>query len=387
MAYLNVVKREYKRFCKRPLVWSVAFIIPFTMCLLICLIFSKGSPTNLPIAVLDNDNSEISRLLVRNINTLPSCNVDYRVTSMSEGQQLINEGKAYAFFVIPKDFQKDILSLKQPELVFYYNNQRILIGGIISKDINTMIQTMLVGLDAKMRSKRGLPMEEAIKQANLIDVNDHIRSNPFFNYQYFLSLIAFGHILQIHMILTSLWAIGTEYKLGTAKEWLNCANGSILTAFLGKLTPYMLIFLVLFSILYLIYFVFLGIPFVGNVFIGFLSTLFFILTCLSLGAVFAGINGNFRYGLSNAAFYVAMGFAFAGVTYPVMAMPLAAKVYSATLPLTYWIQVMIDQSLRNIPYIYDWKHFAAILFIMTWGFCVLPRLKKFAYDETRWYQQ
>ena len=32
--------------------------MPLLMCLLICLIFSKGSPTNLPIAVLDEDNSE-----------------------------------------------------------------------------------------------------------------------------------------------------------------------------------------------------------------------------------------------------------------------------------------------------------------------------------------
>ena len=387
MAYSDVVKREFKRFYKRPLVWTISFVLPLLMCLLICLIFSKGSPTNLPIAVLDEDNSEISRLFVRNLNTLPSCNVAYMVTDYNEGHQLITEGKAYAFFAIPKDFQKDIYRLKQPNLVFYYNNQRILIGGIISKDVNLMVNTMLVGLDAKVRNKRGLPMDEAVKQANLIAINDHIKANPFFNYQYFLSLIAFGHILQIHIILTAVWALGTEFKLGTTKEWLKCANNSIIIAFLGKLTPYFLIFTILFTILYTIYFIFLSVPYVGSVIEGILATGLFIFACLSLSAVFLSINGNFRYGLSNAAFYVAMGFAFAGVTYPVMAMPWGAKLYSAIIPLSYWIQVMINQSLREIPPIYDFKNFIAIFLLACLGWIFLPRIKKLANDESRWYQQ
>lgn len=387
MAYTDVVKREFKRFYKRPLVWTISFILPMLMCLLICLIFSKGSPTNLPVAVLDEDNSEISRLFVRNLNTLPSCNVAYRVTDYNQGHQLLTEGKVYAFFAIPKNFQRDIFRLKQPKLVFYYNNQRILIGGIISKDVNLMVQTMLVGLDAKVRNKRGLPMDEAVKQANLITINDHIKSNPFFNYQYFLSLIAFGHILQIHIILTAVWALGTEFKLGTTKEWLKKADNSIVIAFLGKLTPYFLIFTILFTILYIIYFLFLGAPYVGSIITGILGTGIFIFSCLSLSAIFLSINGNFRYGLSNAAFYVAMGFAFAGVTYPVMAMPWAAKLYSAIIPLSYWVRIMINQSLRNIPPVYDLKNFIAIFLLVCLGWIFLPRIKKLANDESRWYQQ
>ncbi|MBR1942570.1 ABC transporter permease [bacterium] len=387
MAYTDVVKREIKRFYKRTLVWTIAFILPFAMCMLICLIFAKGSPTNLPVAVLDEDNSEISRMLVRNLNTLPSCNVSYRVTDLNEGHQLILEGRAYAFLVIPKNFQRDMYRLKQPKLVFYYNNQRILIGGIISKDVSAMVQTMLVGIDAKMRSKRGLPMEEAIKQSNLISIYEHVRSNPYFNYQYFLSFVAFGHMLQIHMILTSLWALGTEFKLGTTKDWLKTANGSIIIAFLGKETPYFIIFVILFLILHLICFGFMGIPYNGKILFGLFATFMFIVSCLSIALVFIGINGNFRYGLSNAAFYVAMGFAFAGVTYPTMAMPLAAKMYSSTLPLSYWIQVMIDQSLRAAPIVYDIRHIVSLFVLMLVGLLFLPRVKKLAKDETRWYQQ
>lgn len=386
MSILEVAKREIKRVCDNPIIWVVSFIMPLAMCLIICGIFSKGSPTNMPIAVLDEDNSVFSRMFVRDLETLPSCNIKYRVTSLMEGKQLLTEGKVYAFVGIPKNFQRDIYRLKQPKLLYYYNNQRILIGGIITKDVTTLVQTMMVGLDAKIRNKKGLPMEEAVKQANLIRIDDHVRSNPYFNYQYFLSIVAFGHILQIHLILAMVWALGTEFKYGTTKNWLKTADNSILIAFLGKMIPYIAIAITLFTVLYFIYFVILRIPYVGNIFFGVFSTLLFIISCYCISAIFISINGNFRYGLSNAAFYVAMGFAFAGVTFPVMAMPLIAKIYSCSLPLSYWVQVMIDQSLRQIPEIYDVKHLLSLLALMSLGLLALPRLKKLAMDEKRWYQ-
>ena len=385
-AFIKVLKREIKRVYKQELFWLLAFVIPLSLCLLMCFIFSKGSPTNLPIAVLNQDNSEISRMFVRNINTLPSCLVKYNVSNFQEGHQLLTEGKAYGFIAIPHNFQHDLYRLKQPKLLFYYNNQRILIGGIISKDINTLVQTMMVGIDVKIRTKYGMPMEEAIKQSNIINIKEHILSNPYFNYQYFLSLIAFGHILQINFILTMLWGLGSEFKRGTAKEWLRTANNSIFVAFFGKMIPYFVIYLLLFSVLYFIYFVILGVPYVGNVFMGIVATIIFVFTCCCVSIIFISINGNFRYALSGTAFYVAMGFAFAGVTYPTMAMPLIAKIYSYSIPITYWITTMINQSLRGVPFVYDIKNIVALVVLS--GVCLmfLPRVKRLALDESRWYQ-
>lgn len=386
MAYFEVVKREIERIFARPLGWVVSLVIPLSMCLLMCFIFGKGSPVDLPIAVYNADHSELSRLFVRNLNTLQSCKVKYQVTSFKEGQDLLTEGKIYGFIAIPKDFQRDIYRLKQPELMYYYNNQRILIGGIITKDVSSMLQSMVVGLDAKIRNKKGMPMEAAIAQANPIAIVDHVNSNPYFNYLYFLALIAFGHILQINMVMISVYAIGTEFKYGTTKEWLQIADNSMWTAILGKWTPYMAIFAVVFAILAVVYFGLYGVPFGGNAMLAVLATIAFMISCFAIGIIFMSINGNFRYCLSNSAFYVAMGFAFAGITFPTMSMPLFAKIYGALLPLSYWIQVMLDQTFRNFPIVYDLKHFVGMIVLAVLGFAALIRLKKLALDEKRWYQ-
>lgn len=386
MAYLEVIKREIKSIFVRPSGWVVSFVIPLFMCLLMCLLFAKGTPVNLPIAVYNADNSELSRMFVRNLNTLQSCEVKYQVTSFKEGQDLLTEGKIYGFIGIPKNFQRDIYRLKQPELMYYYNNQRILIGGIITKDVSAMLQSMVVGLDAKIRNKKGMPMEMAIAQANPIAISDHINANPYFNYLYFLALIAFGHILQINMVMISVYAIGTEFKYGTTKEWLDVADGSILTAVLGKWIPYMAIFMLVFVILGAVYFGFYGVPFGGNVLMAIIATILFMISCFAVGIIFISINGNFRYCLSNSAFYVAMGFAFAGITFPTMSMPLFARIYGALLPLSYWIQIMLDQTFRKFPCFYDLKHFFGMVILTALGFAALIRLKKLALDEKRWYQ-
>jgi len=386
MSYINVVKREINRLNKNALGWTVAFILPLILCIIICLIFGKATPRALPIGVLDSDNSKLSRTIIKSIDTLPSCKIKYYINDLQEGKNLLVEGKVYAILVIPKNFKNDMYKSKQPKVVFYYNNQRLLIGGIISKDVFMLIKTMQVGIDAKIKNKLGVPYNIAIKHSNLINVVDHARSNPYFNYFYLLTLTVFGHIVQIAMVLTSVWATGTEFKFGTTKEWLKEADNSMTTAILGKYTVYAIIFMLLFGILFCLYFGVYKAPYLGNLIVGLLGTLFFILAALGLGIIFISINGNFRFCLSMAAFYVAIGFALAGITFPTMAMPVEMQAYSATMPLTHWAQIMLDQSLRKIPWLYDIKCFIPFLCIILLAFLALFRLKKLAYDENRWFR-
>ncbi|MCQ2754952.1 MAG: ABC transporter permease, partial [bacterium] len=201
-----------------------------------------------------------------------------------------------------------------------------------------------------------------------------------------ISLTAFGHIMQIAISMTTVWAIGTEFKFGTTKEWLKAADGSIITAFLGKITPYFVVMMILFGIIDQLYYGIFGAPYAGNIPIGFLCTILFTIACQSLGIIFMSVNGNFRLGLSFCAFYVAIGFALAGVTFPVMAMPKVVQAYTSIMPLNYWVQILLDQSLRNIPYIYDFKFLLPLLAIIFVGHVALIRLKQLAYDETRWDQ-
>jgi ABC-2 type transport system permease protein len=50
-----------------------------------------------------------------------------------------------------------------------------------------------------------------------------------------------------------------------------------------------------------------------------------------------------------AGSYSATAFAFSGVTFPAMGMVLSAKIWSSILPLTYYIRIFVDQSMKGSP--------------------------------------
>ena len=386
MSFVDVAKHEFERLMSNRLILILMIALPLLLSLMICETFKSGTPTKLPIALLDLDNSELSRQFGRMIQSTPSCSIDYRVTDILEGQNLIKKGDAYALIVVPKNFQRDIYRQKTPKLVYYYNNQMILIGGILTKDVSTVAKTLMVGLDSKMRTKKGMARNVAIEQANLIVVDDHVRSNPYLNYQYFLSLTSFVHILQILITFVAIWAFGIEFKEGTTKKWMETANNSILSATFGKLLPYTMIFFLITFVIYFIYFVVYSAPINGNILMLIVATLSFILAYQMVGILFVAISGNLRLSLSCGAFYTAMGFAFAGTTFPIIAMPWFAKFWSAILPLSHYSKILIDQTMRALPYAYDVKSIVFMLLIASLGILSLPRLKRIANSEEYWYK-
>ena len=343
-------------------------------------------PRDLPIAVFNSDNSSLSRTYTRMLDSTPTLDVAYETTSIEEGKDLIIKGKAYALVVIPKHFQKDIYKNNSPQIVSYFNNQLLLVGGMVSKDITVATKTLLAGINIKAKTKRGLPKDVAASQVNIIGVDEHIRSNPYLNYSYFLGITSIAHIMQILIAFTAIWAVGIEFKEGTTIDWLKSSNYSILAGVFGKLFPYFLNFFFLILTIYVFYFGIFSVPCEGNIFVIIFTTALFIAAYQLIGVFFVALAANLRFALSSGAFFTALGFTFAGVTFPHIAMPAFAKVYSNLLPITHYLKIMIDQTLRNIPPKYDFDEMTWLVGLGLFGASFLPRLKKLALDKNQWYK-
>ena len=149
-------KREISRIKSSKFMLVMIFVLPIFFSFVIWWTFSAGTVKDLPIAVLDLDNSDVSRGITRAINSTPSTNVKYKVESYNQGYNLIKSGQAYALIVFPQHFKKDLNRFNRPKIVFYYNNQTILIGGILSKDIQSAVITSMKAVDAQIRMKKGL---------------------------------------------------------------------------------------------------------------------------------------------------------------------------------------------------------------------------------------
>ena len=380
-----LIKREIERMTKSKLLLTVMILLPLLFCWISCETFSKGYSRNIPIGVIDNDNSGISRQMTRMLSACPSLSVDYRPLNLEQGKDLILRKKIYALIVIPSDFEKEIYSKKQPQLVSYYNNQYMLIGSMVSKDITAAITTFQTQLSAGVKVKtEHISPKQAVVETLPVQVVDYIKGNPYLNYSYFLAASAFIQIFHIIACFVTIWAFGSEYKEGSAKEWLEKANNSVFLAMFGKWLTYFVIFMVILLLCYQIMFVFYGLPLKGSFVFLMLSTAVFLLSYQAAGIAFVEVLGNLRFSLSAGAFYTSLGFTFAGLTYPATSMPLLIKIYTYLIPLKSYLKIFYDQTLKNINPIYDIKPLIFMALIILPSVILAFRLKQMAYDSKFW---
>lgn len=384
--FTNTIKREFCKIKSNTFILVMLFIVPLFFSFIVWLTFSAGTLTNMPIAVLDLDNSDITRNITRAINSTSSIHVKYKVQNYNEGYDLIKSGKAYALIVYPDNFKKDLNRSKRPKIVYYYNNQTILIGGVITKDVQSAVVTVTKSIDAQIRMKKGIAKDAVQTKINLIKVDEHIKSNPYLNYSYFLTYAAIAHVFQVFAVLLAVWMVGIEFKEGSTKEWMKVANDSIINAVFGKITIYLIILLSQMIFVYSCFVLLYGAPFEGNIFFMIFSTIVFILAYQIMGIAFVAILANLRFAMSVGAFYTSLGFSLAGMTYPDMAMPLFVRIYSSLLPVKPYVNLIVDQAMKGINYKYDLIYLFWIILILLFGFSFIFILKKKVYNEDLWYQ-
>ncbi len=376
--------REIQKILSSKQIILILTVIPLLLCGLFVYIFQDESPRDLPISVIDYDNSKTSREFVRMLDSAPAVQVLYRPSNELIAKRDIIKGKTYAALIIPENFETDITKGNKPAISLKYNNQYLLTGGIIYKDVMTVFKTFQAKQEYKKLVKAGINHEKALKILNPVSIDEHVKSNPYLNYAYFLVLAALAHILQLLATFAVIWSFGTEFKDCTSKEWLKTADNSIFVAVYAKILPYLLVYTVIGVLMFLIYEACYNAPVNGNLLFLFLTLPLYLLAYQSVGVLYVAITNNLRLSLSAGSFYTALGFTFAGVTYPVFAMPTLACIFANMLPIHHWLKIGLGQTLLGIPIKYQ-LHICLVLVL----FCLLPlpfmgKLKKNALDEKCW---
>jgi len=381
----RVAAREWRRATSRPLYGLLTTVFPLGIFAVFVSLFGAGKPSDLPVAVCDKDFSALSRKLVRFLDATQSMRVAYRVTDAGQGKALIASGDAYGLVLIPEHMERDVYAGKAPKVIGYCNNQYLLPAGIISRDMMTVVGTVSAGINVKTRQKKGEAIAAALEHVAPVAVDHHTLFNPSANNAHYLIPFFLPNMVQVFVLITTIFVVGIELRKGTGREWLDCAGGGIVAAVAGKLLPYTLWFFVLGNVANALIFLYLGIPIQGSIRLITAAYLVFILSYQSLGMLLVGMIPNFRMALSLGGIYCSPALAFTGATFPVVAMPVFGKIWSAFLPMTYFFKVFIDQALRGAP-----PHLSLApagilcLFAAMGPVLMLPRLKQICTNERYW---
>lgn len=380
----HALQRELRRIARQPMYWLLLVVLPVISFAFFAVIFKEGVARNIPVAVLDEDHTTLSRKVTQMIDDTPTAMVSYEVQSMDEAEHLMREGKISAIIQIPAFFEKNILSVGQTHLESYVSGTNITVNGLLAKDIQTAVTTFQAGVQLQMLMKQGLTEQQAMAQIMPVRFIKHVLFNPYTNYSYYLSPSFMPMMLMIFAILVTIFAIGTELKHGTAREWLSSANGSMLSALIGKMLPLIAIMLLMTLLMFVILFKIVGVPLNGSLTVLMLGCMLFVLAYMSIGVLIISLLSNLRLSLSIGGGYSVLAFTFSGLTFPMMAMYPSMQLFSKIFPFTFYTDIFIDQALRGAPVIDSlWDMGSIALFIVLPMLC-LPRLRRICTDEKYW---
>lgn len=380
-----VVHRELVRIFSRRIYLLMVLVLPLVSFAVLAAIFSTGSPRDLPIAVYDADNTEFSRRLVRLLDAAPTLHVVQRVTDLKTGKMLILSGRSYALVVLPQGLERDRFRGQGAQVTSFYNNQSMTAGSIVSRGIRDTLKAVSKELDQQAREQRGELTTLAVEHTEPITVESQALFNPYMNYLYFLAGALMPTMLQIFIIVVSVYSVGVEMKEGTAREWIDTAGGSPWVAVAGKLAPYTAGFLFVGLLMNSYLFLWLKLPLRGSVILIALATSLLVLSYQAVALLIVAATANLRVSLSTAAIYAAPAFAFAGVTFPVMAMPLSGKIWGGLLPLSYYLVILLDQGMRGAPVAVSLPPLSAMCgFVVLIPLLAVPRLGRLMVDEQQW---
>ncbi|MEG1672034.1 MAG: ABC transporter permease [Alistipes sp.] len=379
-----VLRRELGRIAHQPIYFVLMIVLPIVSFAFFAVLFEHGVARNISIAVLDEDNTSLSRKVTQMVDDTPTALIAYNIQSMDEGERLMREGKISAIVQLPAFFEKNILSNRQTNIEAYITGTNITVNGLLSKDIQTAISTFSAGIQIQLLTKQGLTERQAMAQLMPARFNRHVLFNPYINYGYYLSPSFMPMMLMIFTVMVTIFAIGSELKHSTAGEWIAIAKGSISAALTGKILPIIVTMFLISMAMMVIIFKVVGVPMNGSLWILLLSSLLFILSYQAIAIFIIAILSNLRLSLSIGGGYSVLAFTFSGLTFPIMAMWPEMQLASKIFPFTYYTDIFVDQALRGAPVVYSLPDMCYMSLFIVLPLLCLPRLKRICTEEKFW---
>ncbi|HPF52588.1 MAG TPA: ABC transporter permease [Draconibacterium sp.] len=379
-----VLCREATRIRHNPAYGFLLFFGPLIGILLMYFIFRESTVREIPIGIVDKDNSSLSVKITNAINASPDVNIVFRSQDLFQAKEMFEEGEIKAIVVIPEETEKQVFNGTQTALPVYINGTNVLLAGLIQRSVLTTMRTISGGAQLKRLMMEGKNYNDALVRVMPVNIQKHLLFNPFTNYTYFLSSAMLYIMLFLFVLLSSVYTLGNELKRGTGPDLLDKSNNSVRLAIVGKLAPYTLIFTGFAVFINLLLYKIEGMPLNGNLAAIIGGQFVTIITYQLLGIIFIGATINLRLAMSLASAYSMMAITFSGLTFPLEGMPKAAQIFATIFPFTWWEKLFISQSLHGSPISDALTYICYILIFQLVALAFLPLYKKYLGHEKYW---
>ena len=366
-ALLNVFRRELRRMTSRRIYFASCIVLPLFSLVFMATIFGHGQMENLPVGVVDADQTSLSRSIVRMVDATPELQVTKQYANETEARKAIQRKEIYGYLLIPSGIKS---------LCYYYHNAMLSVGGELHSTFETILKQ--VSVTPIVTEAVGLGESQTNITSFLVPVSEKemVSYNPNRNYAIYLSQPFFFVFLQVLLLLVTTYALGSESKFGTSDEWLQMAKGNIGIAVIGKLLPYTFIFMVMGVLANVVFFNWMQMPLPCSLWVMNGITMLFILATQALALLLYAIFPVLSLIISVVSMIGSLGATLSGVTFPVNFMDTPVYWASFLFPIRHFVEVV--QSLLYLGGTFSnyWTNLVVLLLFILSPILLLPRLKR-----------
>ena len=371
----HITLRELQIIRRNHVYRFAMLLFPLLVIFFFTSMLGDGVPTNMPVGVVDLDNTSTTRSLVKRLDAFQMSHVVARYKSFQDARNAIQQNEIYGFLYIPKGTTDALLASRQPKISYYYSNTTLAAGSMVMKDMKTISTLGSAAVGQATLQARGFTDGQIKTLLQPITIDLHQIANPWANYSIYLTTMMVPGIIMLFIFLISAYSIGTELKFGTSKEWVHMADGRMIVAIIGKFLPQRLIFLALVFGYQFYVFNVLHFPHLGSPWMLVLLGLMQVLGSQGFGIFVFGLMPSLRMSMSICSLWAVLSISMAGSAFPIMGMDGPLQSLSWLFPLRHYWMIYQICVFNGFPLIDAWFHFAALSAFLLLPWLVIGKIK------------
>lgn len=345
-----IIWKEFLQLWRDPLLLRLIFVMPILQLLLFG--YVVGSDVrNLPTAVVDMDQTPMSRQLTDSFSSSGYFVVSQHLTSESALTQLIDSGKIAVAIVIDRGLAKDL-----------DRGQKVPVG-IVVDGADSKTASVASGYAAEIIqqfNQRQLGLAALQARGPSVDAQVRVMFNPSLKAVNAMIPGLIATILLISMGSTMSQAVVRERARGTLEQML-ITPMTRAEYLLGKVLPYVIVATLQATFIALVGRYWFGVPFNGEVITVVVGLGLFMLTCIGIGLLVSLVSKTQQQAQQTMMFVVLPTIVLSGFIFPIESMPASIVPLTYFIPLRYALVVLRGAFLKGATIVDMWQPILAMV--------------------------
>lgn len=325
-----ILQKEIAQMKRRRGLLRTLFIAPIIQLILFPMA-ANFSVKDISVAVVDNDHSSLSAQMIQKIVASGSFKLYATVPNNKDALKLIEQDKADLIIEIPAHFERDIVRNNGNKISVQINAIEGVKGGLSAAYLGQIIQDF--NSDFRLHY---IPQIKSQARFFAIPLNWY---NPYLIYFMFMVPGIMVTLVTSIALMQSAFNLVNEKEIGTIEQ-INVTPVKKHIFLLGKLIPFYILSIVIFTIGLFIGYVIYGVYPLGSYASLYISLFLYLFALIGFGLLLSTYSDTQQQVMSLAFFFLNIINMMSGLFTNIDSMPLWARLIADCFPVSHFIKIM-----------------------------------------------